>query len=183
MEPTGKKQETGKTKSSEAQDLRDLFEVGLKDIYNAEKVLSKTLPNMVKNASSPELVKALQNHLNETEQQVSRLEQVFKATGIKPVSKKCEAMEGLLKENDGRMEDSKKGSVRDAGIIAAGQKVKHYEIASYGTLHAYAKTLGEDKAANLLAMTLDENKKSDADLTEIARSGINPNAATARINW
>lgn len=183
MENSGKKQEAGKTKSSEAQDLRDLFEVGLKDIYNAEKVLSKTLPKMVENASSPELVKALQNHLNETEQQVSRLEQVFKATGIKPATKKCEAMEGLLKESDGIMGETKKGSVRDAGIIAAGQKVKHYEIASYGTLHAYAKTLGEDKAANLLAMTLNENKKSDADLTKIARSGINPNAATARINW
>ena len=183
METVAKKQEAGKTKSSEAQDLRDLFEVGLKDIYNAEKVLSKTLPKMVKNASSPELVRALQNHLNETEQQVSRLEQVFKAAGIKPASKKCEAMEGLLKESDGIMGETKKGSVRDAGIIAAGQKVKHYEIAAYGTLHAYAKTLGEDKAANLLAMTLDENKKSDADLTEIAISGINPDAATARIKW
>ena len=183
METVAKKQEAGKTKSSEAQDLRDLFEVGLKDIYNAEKVLSKTLPKMVKNASSPELVRALQNHLNETEQQVSRLEQVFKAAGIKPASKKCEAMEGLLKESDGIMGETKKGSVRDAGIIAAGQKVKHYEIAAYGTLHAYAKTLGEDKAANLLAMTLDENKKSDADLTGIAMSGINPDAATARIKW
>ena len=183
METAAKKQEAGKTKSSEAQDLRDLFEVGLKDIYNAEKVLSKTLPKMVKNASSPELVRALQNHLNENEQQVSRLEQVFKAAGIKPASKKCEAMEGLLKESDGIMGETQKGSVRDAGIIAAGQKVKHYEIATYGTLHAYAKTLGEDKAANLLAMTLDEEKKSDADLTGIAMSAINPDAATARIKW
>ena len=183
METKVNKQEVGKAKSITAQDLRELFEVGLKDIYNAEKVLSKTLPKMVKNASSPELVRALQNHLNETEQQVSRLEQVFKAAGIKPATKKCEAMEGLLKESNGIMGETKKGAVRDAGIIASGQKVKHYEIASYGTLHAYAKTLGEDKAANLLALTLDEEKKSDADLTGIAMSAVNPNAALARINW
>jgi ferritin-like metal-binding protein YciE len=183
METAAKKQEAGKTKSGEAQDLRDLFEVGLKDIYNAEKVLSKTLPKMLKNASSPELVRTLQNHLNENEQQVSRLEQIFKVAGIKLASKKCEAMEGLLKDGDGIMGETKKGAVRDAGIIAAGQKVKHYEIATYGTLHAYAKTLGEDKAANLLAITLDENKKSDADLTGIAMSAINQNASTARIKW
>lgn len=183
METVVKKQKTEKNKSNEAQDLRDLFEVGLKDIYNAEKVLSKTLPKMVKNASSPELVRALQNHLNETEQHVTRLEQVFKAAGIKPASKKCEAMEGLLKESDGILGETKKGAVRDAGIIAAGQKVKHYEIATYGTLHAYAQTLGEDKAANLLAMTLDEEKKSDANLSGIAMSAINPDAATARIKW
>lgn len=177
METTIKKQEAVKNKPSEAQDLRGLFEVGLKDIYNAEKVLTRTLPKMVKNATSPELVNALKGHLNEAEEQVSRLEQVFKVSGIKPSAKKCEAMEGLLKESNGIMEETAKGAVRDAGIIAAGQKVKHYEIATYGTLHAFAKTLGEDKAANLLAMTLDEQKKSDATLTGIAVSAINANAA------
>ncbi|PWA05344.1 YciE/YciF ferroxidase family protein [Flavobacterium psychrotolerans] len=177
METTIKKQEAGKAKSSEAQNLRGLFEVGLKDIYNAEKVLTRTLPKMVKNATSPELVNALKSHLNEAEAQVSRLEQVFNAAGLKPSDKKCEAMEGLLKESEGIMQETVKGAVRDAGIIAAGQKVKHYEIATYGTLHAFAKTLGENKAANLLAMTLDEQKKSDAALTGIAMSAVNANAA------
>ena len=179
MEPEIKKQGAMKAKSNEAQDLRGLFEVGLKDIYWAEKILSKTLPKMVKNASTPELVNTLKSHLAETEEQVSRLEQVFKATGIKPDAKKCDAMEGLLKESEGIMQETKMGVVRDAGIIASGQKVKHYEIASYGTLHAFAKTLGEDTAANLLALNLDEVKKVDSALTGIAVSAINNKAATA----
>lgn len=180
MEPTIKKQEEAKgavkAKSNAAEGLRGLFEVGLKDIYWAEKVLSKNIPKMVKNASSPELVTALKNQLTETEQHVSRLEKVFETTGIKVESKKCEAMEGILKEGDSIMEQTKMGNVRDAGIIAAEQKVKHYEIATYGTLHAFAKTLGENKAAELLAMTLNEEKKTDANLTGIAMSAINNNA-------
>lgn len=182
MEPTMKKQENEKevvkAKANAAQGLRELFEVGLKDIYSAEKVLHKNLPKMVNNASSPELVSALKNHLTETEHQVSRLEKIFEVTGIKPTAKKCEAMEGLIKESNVTMEATKLGNVRDAGIIAAGQKVKHYEIATYGTLHAFAKTLGESKAADMLAMTLDEQKKTDATLTGIALSAINKQAAS-----
>jgi len=182
METEVKKQGVVEAKSSAAQNLRGLFEDGLKDLYWAEKTLSKSLPKMVKNASSPELIRTLKNQLTEVEEHVSRLEQVFKTTGIKTNTKKCDAMEGLLKESEGIMEETKMGVVRDAGIIAAGQKVKHYEIATYGTLHAFAKTLGEDKAANLLAMSLDEEKKTDAALTGIALSAINPNAASASVH-
>lgn len=180
METAVKKQEAAKAKSSAANGLRGLFENGLKDIYWSEKVLTKTLPKMVKSASSPELVNALKNHLTETEEHVSRLEKVFQATGIKPDAKKCDSMEGLLKESNGIMDETEKGVVRDAGIIAAGQKVKHYEIATYGTLHAFAKSLGEVKAANLLALTLDEEKKTDAALTGIALNSINNPAAIIR---
>ncbi len=181
METTIKKQgiakEVAKAKLPANQGLRDLFEGGLKDIYWAEKVLTKTLPKMAKNATTPELVTALNSQLKEKHEHVSRLEQIFKTSGIKPSAQKCEAMEGLLKESNTLMASTQMGVVRDAGLIAAGQKVKHYEIASYGTLHAYAKTLGEEKAAKLLEMTLAEEKKTDAILTAIAMSEINPNAA------
>lgn len=166
-------------KSNAAHGLRDLFEVGLKDIYWAEKVLTKTLPKMVKNASSPELVNSLKTQLSETHEHVSRLEKIFEVTGITPTAKKCDAMQGILKETNGLIRETDIGMVRDAGIIAADQKVKHYEIATYGTLHAFAKTLGEDKAANLLAMTLDDEKKTDARLTGIALSAVNRQAYKA----
>ncbi|MET0759027.1 MAG: ferritin-like domain-containing protein [Flavobacterium sp.] len=179
METTVKKQGVVKAKSNAAHELRDLFENGLKDIYWAEKVLTKSLPRMAKNASSSKLIHALESHLAETEEHVSRLEQVFKAIGTKAVAKKCDAMEGLIKESELIMAETELGDVRDAGIIAAGQKVEHYEIATYGTLHAFALTLGEDKAAKLLAKTLEEEKRADATLTDIALSAINPNAATA----
>jgi ferritin-like metal-binding protein YciE len=160
-------------KTNAAHGLRDLFEVGLKDIYWAEKVLTKTLPKMVKNASSPELVNSLKNQLSETHEHVSRLEKIFEVTGIEPTAKKCDAMQGILKETNNLIKDTDIGMVRDAGIIAADQKVKHYEIATYGTLHAFAKTIGENKAAELLAMNLHEEKKTDAVLTGIAMSAIN----------
>lgn len=162
-----------------AHGLRDLFEVGLKDIYWSEKVLTKTLPKMVKNASSPELVNSLKAQLSESHEHVSRLEKIFEVTGIKPIAKKCDAMHGILKETNGLIKETDLGMVRDAGIIAADQKVKHYEIATYGTLHAFAKTLGENKAANLLAMTLEEAKKTDSALTGIALSSINRQAFKA----
>ncbi len=162
-----------------AHGLRDLFEVGLKDIYWAEKVLTKTLPRMMKNASSPELVNSLKNQLSQTQEHVTRLEKIFEATGVESTAKKCEAMGGILKETNSLIKQTDLGVVRDAGIIAADQKVKHYEIATYGTLHAYAKTLGEKKAANLLAMSLDEEKKTDAALTGIAMSHINNQAHKA----
>jgi ferritin-like metal-binding protein YciE len=183
MAPTTRKQEASKAtpqgKANAAHGLRDLFEVGLKDIYYAEKILSKTLPKMMKNASTPELVNTLKTHLAETNEHVSRLEKIFEVTGIKATAKKCEAMEGILKESDDLINKTDTGMVRDAGIIASEQKVKHYEIATYGTLHAFAKTLGENKAANLLAMTLDEEKKADAALTGIAMASINMNAYKA----
>lgn len=166
-------------KSNTAHGLRDLFEGGLKDIYWAEKVLTKTLPNMVKNASSPELVNSLKAQLDKSHEHVSRLEKIFEVTGIKPAAKKCDAMLGILKESNSLIKETDIGVVRDAGIIAADQKVKHYAIATYGTLHAFAKTLGENKAANLLVMTLDEEKIMDSALTGIAMSTINKQACRA----
>lgn len=166
-----------KAKSNAADGLRALFEDSLKDIYWAEKALTKALPKMAKNATSTELTKAMDEHLAETEEHIARLEKVFEAVGKKAVAKKCDAMDGLIKEGEGIMEETEQGAVRDAGIIAAAQKIEHYEIATYGTLHAFATLLGEDEAADLLAVTLEEEKKADVTLTEIALSSINLEAA------
>ncbi len=157
--------------------LMKLFEDGLKDIYWAEKALTKALPKMIKNATSQELIDALTNHLEETKEQVTRVEQVFEFIGKKATAKKCEAMEGLIKEGEEIMEDCEEGAMCDAGIIAAAQKVEHYEIATYGTLCAFAKTLGEDDAADLLQEILEEEKEADINLSEIAESTINIAAA------
>ncbi|MFE3846792.1 ferritin-like domain-containing protein [Flavobacterium sp. LB3P45] len=188
MKATNEKQENVKAESKKgavkakpdaARGLRDFFEDGLKDIFWAEHALTKALPKMAKNATSSKLISAFENHLKETEEHVVRLEKVFETLGIKAVGKKCDAMEGLLKEADGIMEETQIGVVRDAAIIAAAQKVEHYEIATYGTLHAYAITLGENKASTLLSKTLEEEKKADVTLTEIALSDINLEAAHA----
>ena len=120
------------------------------------KALTKAIPKMIKNATSSDLIQALTNHLEETKGQVTRLEDVFANVSEKAVAKKCDAMEGLIKEAEGIMEETKKGTMRDAGIIAAGQKVEHYEIATYGTLAAYAKILGLEEAKNLLGTSLQE---------------------------
>lgn len=183
MESIIKKHGAVKAKSNAAQDLRDLFEVELKDIYYAEKALTVALQKMSKNASSPKLITALNDHLDETKEHVSRLEQVFGSMNTKPVAKKCDAIEGLIKECEVIMGETKLGVVRDAGIIAAGQKIEHYEIATYGTLLAYAVTLGENKAEKLLAKTLEEEKKADTTLTKIALSTINLEAVDAGENW
>src|SRR6185295_12342680 len=157
--------------------LMKLFEEELKDIYWAEKALTKAIPKMIKNATSAELIEALDNHLAETEEQVKRVEQVFELTGKKAVAKKCEAMEGLIKEAEEIMEECEEGAMRDAGIISAGQKVEHYEIASYGTLRQFAETLGLADAAALLEETLNEEKVADEKLTEVALSAINVEAS------
>ena len=133
-------------KSQAADDLRSLFEEQLKDIYWAEKALTKALPKMAKNAASEELADAITTHLEETKAQVQKLEQVFESIGKKAQAKKCDAMEGLLKEGEGIIEETEPGPVRDAGIIGACQKVEHYEIATYGTLASFAKLLGENEA-------------------------------------
>ena len=132
---------------------------------------------MIKNATSAELIEALENHLLETEEQVKRVEQVFELTGKKAVAKKCEAMEGLIKEAEEIIEECEEGAMRDAGIISAGQKVEHYEIASYGTLRQFAETLGLADAAALLEETLNEEKVADEKLTEVAVSAINVEAS------
>jgi ferritin-like metal-binding protein YciE len=156
--------------------LMELFEDELKDIYWAEKALTKALPKMAKNATSDELVEAIENHLEETQEQVKKVEQVFELIGKKPVAKKCEAMAGLVKEGEEIMKDTEKGPQRDAGIISAAQKVEHYEIASYGTLCTFASTLGMDEAAKILEEILNEEKNADSTLTDVAVSSINVEA-------
>ena len=161
--------------------LNELFVDELKDIYWAEKHLTKALAKMAKKATSEELRTVLQNHLSETENQVTRLEQVFESIGEKAVAKKCEAMNGLIKESEEIMEDTEDGTLtRDVGIISAAQKSEHYEIATYGTLKTLASILGYNEAADLLAQTLEEEKNADALLTQIAESNINPSAKSEK---
>ncbi len=158
-------------------DLNELFIDELKDIYWAEQHLTKALPKMAKAATKDELRNAIQKHLSETENHVTRLEQAFESIGEKAVAKKCEAMAGLIKEGDEIVADTEKGSItRDAGIISAAQKVEHYEIASYGTLKTLASVLGYNDAAELLGATLQEEKGADETLTQIAESSINQSA-------
>ena len=177
MKSTGSKtkntKDASESTSMERSSLMELFENELKDIYWAEKALLKALPKMAKNATSPELVEAIENHLSETEEQVAKVEQVFELIDKKAVAKKCEAMDGLIKEGDEIMKDTEKGPQRDAGIISAAQKVEHYEIASYGTLRTFAHTLGLGAAAAILEEILEEEKNADATLTELAVSTIN----------
>lgn len=163
-------------KKGAAKDLQDLFEDGLKDIYWAEKALKKELPKMEKNASSKELKNAIASHLTETEEQIKRLEAVFKSLGKKAQAEKCDAMAGLLDEGKGIIEETEIGAVRDAGIIAAAQKVEHYEIATYGTLAAFSKVLGHKEALKLLLETLKEEKKCDKTLTGLADTNLNSKA-------
>jgi ferritin-like metal-binding protein YciE len=177
MKTTTSAKSKNKEYGIEESKLMKLFEDELKDIYWAEKALTKALPKMAKNATAPELVEALTKHLTETEGQIEKLEQVFVILEKKAVAKKCEAMAGLVKEADEIMKDTEKGGMRDAGIISAGQKVEHYEIASYGTLKTFAQVLGLDDAAKLLNEILKEEKNADSTLTQIAEATINMQAA------
>lgn len=154
--------------------LEKYFSDSLKDIYWAEKNLTKALPKMKKAATTEELQTAIEEHLAETEEHVARLEEVFAILGKKPQAKKCEAMEGLIKEGESIIEETEEGSMtRDAAIIMAAQKVEHYEIATYGGLVQLAKTLGLSDAAEIMAQTLEEEKATDLGLTEIAENSIN----------
>lgn len=160
-----------------ASELRGLFIESLKDIYWAENALVKALPKMIANCTSSFLASAITEHLEITKFQVFRLEEVFSLLGEKAEAKKCEAMAGLLKEGDSILEETVPGPVRDAGIIAASQKIEHYEIATYGTLCAFAKALGENDAVKLLTQTLAEEKEADCILSDAACSTINLKAA------
>ncbi|WP_118950504.1 YciE/YciF ferroxidase family protein [Taibaiella helva] len=154
--------------------LEKYFYDALKDIYWAEKQLTKTLPKMKKAATTDELQAAIDEHLMQTKQQVNRLEEVFGLLGKKIQAKKCEAMEGLIKEGESIIEETEKGSMtRDVGIIMAAQKVEHYEIATYGGLIQLAKTMGQFNVADLLQQTLNEEKQTDNELTKIAENNIN----------
>jgi ferritin-like metal-binding protein YciE len=160
--------------------LMSLFGDELRDIFWAEKAVTKSLPLMVENATSKELRDSLQNHLEETKNQVNRLMQIFDMTGINGSAKKCEAMEGLIREAEDIMQNCEAGSMRDAGIISAAQKIEHYEIASYGTLRQFAETLEMEDVADLLDQTLEEEKAADEELSEIATTTINMEAANTR---
>ncbi|ABG59329.1 ferritin-like domain-containing protein [Cytophaga hutchinsonii] len=174
---TTKQKSTNSTGSMQESQLQKLFEDELKDIYWAEKALTKAIPKMVKHATSQELIQALESHLEETQQHVTRLEQVFEIIGKNAVAKKCEAMAGLIEEATQIMEECEEGAMCDAGIISAAQKVEHYEIASYGTLCQFAATLGLSEAKEILGSTLNEEKTADEKLSEVAESAVNIEAA------
>ena len=155
------------------QELHELFLDELADLLSAETQLTKALPKMAKAAQSEELREALESHLQETEGHVDRLKQVFESLDEKPKSKTCKAMKGLVEEGAEILQELKGKSTIDAGIIAAGQKVEHYEIASYGTVRAWAEQMGHDEAVRLLEETLEEEKAADEKLTEIAQTVAN----------
>ena len=158
--------------------LQELYVEQLRDIYSAENQLVKALPKMAKEASSDELRAAFEEHLEQTREQVARLEQIFEALGEKPNGKKCKGMQGLIEEGKEVMEEDLEEEALDAGLIAAAQKVEHYEIAAYGTVRTFANLLGESEAASLLETTLEEEKEADQKLTSLSEN-INLEAAEA----
>lgn len=170
------KSSNGSAAASQVQNsqLDKFFHDQLKDIYWAEKHLTKALPKMQKNATTEELKNAIETHLAQTEEQVAKLEQVFELLEKKPQAKKCDGMEGLIKEGESVMEETEDGSMtRDVGIIVSAQKVEHYEIAAYGSLVTLAKTMGQDEIAEILQTILDEEKETDQLLSSIAENNIN----------
>lgn len=158
--------------------LRELYIDELRDLYNAENQLVKALPKMAKGAANDQLQKAFEDHLRETSEHVSRLEQIFEQLGEKPAGKKCLGMEGLVKEGSETLKEDFSEAVKDAAIIGAAQRVEHYEMAGYGTVKAFAQLLGEDEHVSLLEQTLEEEKMADQKLTQLAEE-INPQAAQA----
>ena len=159
--------------------LDDLFEETLKDIFYAENKILKALPKMAKAAQSDELKAAFEKHLKETEEHVARLEQVFGLIEAAPRGKKCEAIEGIIDEGADIMKEFKGAPALDAGLVSAAQAVEHYEIARYGTLKRWAEMMDLDSAAQLLDETLEEEKKTDAALTELADAQANERAQAA----
>lgn len=148
----------------------------MQDVLHAEKQLVKALPKMAKAAKSPKLKAGFEEHLEQTKGHVARVEQAFEALGEKPKTKVCPAMKGLVEEGEEIIKEKGDDSVRDAGLIAAAQKVEHYEIATYGTLCTWAKLLGETAAHKLLGANLDEEEKTDKKLTKLAESVVNKDA-------
>jgi len=160
--------------------LKDLYIDELKDLYNAENQLVKALPRMARKASSPDLQRAFEEHLAVTKTHVSRLEQIFKGMGEKASGKTCKAMKGLVEEGKEVIDEDGDPSVLDAALIGAAQRVEHYEIAGYGVARTFARHLGEDRAADLLQTTLNEEGEADKKLTGIAEGSINTRAESAR---
>lgn len=174
---TSAKASTATTFGNEDTKLKELFIDELKDIYWAEKHLVKALPKMRKASTSEELANAFEDHLAVTQEQVGRLEEVFELLEMTARAKKCDAMEGLVKEAVSVIEDTDEGTAtRDVALIIAAQKAEHYEIATYGSLVQLAKVMGRDDIADLLEQTLNEEKEADELLTQLAVSGININA-------
>jgi ferritin-like metal-binding protein YciE len=173
---TRAKASNGAAKEDDGKDLRKLLEEQLADIYYAEKKLTKAIPKMAKAAESEELSQGFTDHAEETEGHVQRCEQAFEALGKAAKAKKCEAMDGLVKEAEELMKDFKGSKALDAALIDAAQKVEHYEIATYGSLITWARQLGEDEVADLLEETLEEEKNCDQKLTELAEAGVNAEA-------
>ena len=153
--------------------LQELYLEQLRDIYDAENQLTKALPKMMKEATNEELKAAFEQHLEQTQEQIARLDRIFEELGEKPKGHKCKAMAGLIEEGKELMSQDADEDVMDAGLICAAQKVEHYEIATYGCLRTYAEMLGFDEQADLLQETLDEEKDTDENLTELAVSCIN----------
>ena len=156
--------------------LKKLYVEELRDIYNAEQQLVKALPKMAKGASSDELRDAIETHLDETKGHIDRLEQIFEELDETPKGKTCQGMKGLIEEGSKILEEKGEDSVIDAGIIAAAQKVEHYEMATYGTLRSWADLLNQDQAAGLLQETLDEEAETDKKLNDLAEEIVNPEA-------
>jgi ferritin-like metal-binding protein YciE len=159
------------------ENLQDLLKEDLKDVYNAENQIVKALPKMIKTATNGELKRAMEAHLAETKEQVTRLEQVMEMLGMPARGKTCKAMQGIIEEGKEVMSEDADDDVMDAALIGAAQKVEHYEIATYGTLCTYAELLGLKEAKRLLGQTLEEEKKTDQLLTDLAESVINLEAA------
>jgi ferritin-like metal-binding protein YciE len=164
---------------AESGTLHDAFLDELRDTYDAERQLTKALPKLAKAATSPELRKAFESHLEETRGQIKRLEQVFESLDEKVRGKHCDGIAGIIEEGKSIMEEDFDDTTMDACLIAAGQRAEHYEMAAYGTLVAWANAMGHTEAAALLQETLDEEKAADETLTEIADAGINQSAADA----
>lgn len=162
-----------------AKTMQDLLIEDLRDIYHAEKQIAKALPKMARAASSDQLRKAFETHLEQTNGQIERLQQVFEEMDTRPRGKHCDAMEGLISEAQEILEMGLAPEVQDAALIAAAQKVEHYEIASYGTLHAYATACGLDRVAQLLDETLQEEKDTDTLLNKLAIGDVNKKAIAA----
>lgn len=149
--------------------IHQLFVEELKDIYSAETQITKALPKMAKASTSEELKAAFEEHLEETEGQIERLDQIFETLGVNPKGKTCDGMKGVLEEGDEMLEETEEGGVRDAALISAAQRVEHYEMAAYGTVRTYAEQLGQQQFVELLEETLEEEKAADEKLTKIAQ--------------
>lgn len=162
---------------AEMKTLRDSLVDEIKDLFNAEKQLTKALPKLAKNATNPDLRAALESHLAETHEQIARLEQIFELLDESARGKHCAGMAGIIEEGNDMLDEDAEDSVKDAGIIASGQRAEHYEMAAYGTSIAWANALGLEEVAALLQATLDEEKAADKKLSALAEAGINEAAA------